>query len=225
MKKLSDEQIVDSWKKNVQPWITAIRENEIASRVLVTNAAIVEAVVKQTPQSVLDVGCGEGWLVRKLESLGIHALGIDSVPEFIEYATHAGGGRFRTLPFGELSHDVLQEKFDVMVCNFSLLGYESVHHIFQQARYLLQKNGSLIVQTLHPVAGCGEAKYVDGWRDGSWAGFSDAFCDPAPWYFRTLETWKALFVENHLALSDPLEPLDPTTQLAASIIFIGTVIK
>jgi len=223
MKKLSDQQIVDSWKKNARPWITAIRGDEIASRVLVTNAAIVEAVVKLTPQSVLDVGCGEGWLVRKLESLGIHALGIDSVSEFVEYATHEGEGRFRTLPFEELSHDVLQEKFDVMVCNFSLLGYESVHHIFQQARYLLQKNGSLIVQTLHPVAGCGEAKYVDGWREGSWTGFSEAFCDPAPWYFRTLETWKALFAENDFTLSESLEPLDSKTQLPASIIFIGTV--
>lgn len=225
MKKLSEQQIVDSWKKNVQPWISAICENEIASRVLVTNAAIVEAVVTQAPHSVLDVGCGEGWLARKLESSGIRTLGIDSVPEFIGYAFQEGGGRFRTLPYEELSYEVLKQKFDVMVCNFSLLGYESVHHIFQQARFLLQANGSLIVQTLHPIAGCGKETYEDGWRKGSWAGFSREFCDPAPWYFRTLETWKTLFAKNHLALSEPLEPLDPTTQLPASIIFIGTITK
>ncbi|GJL52175.1 MAG: hypothetical protein NPIRA01_34020 [Nitrospirales bacterium] len=166
MKKLSEQQIVDSWKKNVQPWISAICENEIASRVLVTNAAIVEAVVTQAPHSVLDVGCGEGWLTRKLESSGIRTLGIDSVPEFIGYASQEGGGRFRTLPYEELSYEVLKQKFDVMVCNFSLLGYESVHHIFQQARFLLQANGSLIVQTLHPIAGCGKETYEDdGERD------------------------------------------------------------
>ncbi|GJL56980.1 MAG: hypothetical protein NPIRA02_41120 [Nitrospirales bacterium] len=219
----SDAHIIESWKKNVHPWIVAIRDGTIESRVRVTNTAIVEAVIAQSPRTVLDVGCGEGWLVRALGQCGIDALGIDGVPQLIEHAMQEGGGRFRTLPYEVLSSDVLQEQFDAMVCNFSLLGHESVDHIFQQARFLLHKNGSLVIQTLHPVDSCGGGQYEDGWREGAWAGFSDTFRDPAPWYFRTLETWKALFAENHLVLSDPLEPLDPTTQLPASIIFIGTV--
>ncbi|WP_447969802.1 class I SAM-dependent methyltransferase [Nitrospira sp. M1] len=221
MTKRSDAHIIESWKKNVHPWIVAIRDGTIESRVRVTNTAIVETVVAQSPRTVLDVGCGEGWLVRALGQCGIDVLGIDGVPQLIEHATQQGDGRFRTLPYEALSSDVLQEKFDVMVCNFSLLGHESVHRIFQQAQFLLQKHGSLIIQTMHPVAGCGEENYEDGWKDGSWAGFSDAFCDPAPWYFRTLETWKALFAENHLRLNDIVEPVDPTTQRPVSIIFTG----
>jgi 2-polyprenyl-3-methyl-5-hydroxy-6-metoxy-1,4-benzoquinol methylase len=221
MNKSSDQKIVDSWEKNVKPWVTAVREGEIESRLLVTNKAIIDAVLERAPETVLDVGCGEGWLVRELAKAGVNSLGVDVVPELIEYAKKEGGGRFRSLSFEELSPDILKEKFDVIVCNFSLLGDESVIHLFQQAPSLLNEGGSIIVQTIHPVAGCEEGKYEDGWREGSWAGFSDKFCDPAPWYFRTLETWKALFVENGFRLSEILQPLNPKTKMPASVVFIG----
>jgi 2-polyprenyl-3-methyl-5-hydroxy-6-metoxy-1,4-benzoquinol methylase len=223
VKKLSDQKIIDSWEKNARPWVAAVREGEIESRVLVTNKAIVDAVLGRTPRLVLDVGCGEGWLVRELAKAGVDSLGIDVVPDLIESAQHAGGGRFRLLSYEEVSMDILKEKFDLLVCNFSLIGNESVNRLFRLAPTFLHPGGSLIVQTIHPVAGCGDGKYEDGWREGSWAGFSDSFSDPAPWYFRTLETWKFLFSENGFRLDEIREPAHPRTQKPASVIFIGVL--
>ena len=224
MQKLSDKKIIDSWKKNVAPWVTAVREGEIESRLLVTNQAIVDAVIAQAPKTVLDIGCGEGWLVRELSAKGIQSLGIDVVPELIGAAVREGGGRFKTLSFEELSAERLKETFDMIVCNFSLLGNESVVHIFRQARALLNAGGSVVVQTIHPIAGCGDQEYRDGWREGSWLGFSEQFSDPAPWYFRTLETWENLFAENGFGLSVIDEPINPKTQTAASIVFTGKLV-
>jgi len=223
MKKFSDQQIIESWKKNAQPWVSAVREGEIESRLLVTNKVIIDAILAGAPKTVLDVGCGEGWLVRELGKAGINSLGVDVIPELIAFAEKEGGGRFRQLSFEQLSPDVLKEKFDVIACNFSLLGDESVSHLFQQAPFLLHKAGSFIVQTIHPVAACGEEKYEDGWREGSWTGFSSKFRDPAPWYFRTLETWKSLFLQNGFRLSKILEPINPKTKIPASIVFIGVL--
>ena len=217
----SDQHIVASWQKNVQPWITAIRAGEIETRQLVTNKAIVDAILSRAPKSLLDVGCGEGWLVRALANRGIDALGIDVVPAFIEFAQKAGAGRFRTLAYEDMSPATLNAQFDVVVCNFSLLGHASVHHLFQQVPPLLHAGGALIVQTLHPVIACGDEPYADGWRQGSWKGFSDSFTDPAPWYFRTVESWQALFVQNGLTLIKVLEPVNPKTNAPASIIYIG----
>ncbi len=219
MNYLSDQNIIDSWKKNAQPWTVAVRKGEIESRLLVTNKAITDAVLAQAPKTVLDVGCGEGWLVRQLSKTGIKSLGIDAVPELIEYAQHEGGGSFKAITYESLSSSEIEEKFDVIVCNFSLLGKESVNHLFQQAPSMLNKGGSIIVQTMHPETE-GREKYKDGWREGSWAGFNDHFSDPAPWYFRTLATWKTLFLNNGFKLSDILEPLNQQTKTPASVIFI-----
>lgn len=217
----SDKNIVDSWLDNAKPWVTAIRENEIESRVQITNRAIIEAILQKSPKTVLDIGCGEGWLARELNKTGIKVLGIDAIPELVAAATEEGGGIFKVITYDSLIEGAIKEKFDIIVCNFSLLGKESVNTIFNYISCMLNKGGFFIVQTIHPVIACGDVEYIDGWRKGSWAGFNNSFTNPAPWYFRTLETWESLFLQNGFTLNKMLEPLNAETNKAASVIFIG----
>ena len=221
MKLLSDDKIIDSWKKNVSPWIDAIRNQQIQNRELITNQAILDAITHLAPRSVLDIGCGEGWLVRELCKIDIDCLGVDVVTEFIEYATKTGDGRFKTLAYAELAYENVNETFDLAVCNFSLLGNKSVTELFQTIASLLNTNGYFVVQTIHPLIACGQYEYIDSWREGSWSGFNNQFHDPAPWYFRTIESWQGLFLKNNFTLKKILEPINPQTGIAASIIFIG----
>lgn len=109
----------------------------------------------------------------------------------------------------------------MVACNFSLIGRESTEAVIRATASLLKSTGSLIVQTLHPVVACGDLPYLDGWREGSWAGFSSDFTDPAPWYFRTLESWIALFSDCGFQLNEMRESLLPSTQRPASVIFIA----
>ena len=220
---LSDAKIVDSWHHNAAPWTAAVREGRIESRSLVTNRAIIETVLRRSPTSVLDIGCGEGWLVRELAAHGIRAIGVDVVPELIEQATRAGGGEFRVASYESIAEGHLHLTVDVAVANFALLGKDSVNNLIRQAPALLTRGGALIVQTLHPVVATGDLSYEDGWRSGSWAGFSPDFTDPAPWYFRTLESWVGLFAESGFRLSELREPLHPVTRKPASVIFVGEV--
>lgn len=219
---LSDRKIIDSWHKNARPWIIAVREGHISSRKLVTDRAIVDTVVERCPKNVLDLGCGEGWLARALSARGIEVLGVDVVPELIEQARAAGGGRFEVLSYEAIAAGKLNQKFDAVVSNFALLGNESVLGLFGKMRSLLNPKGSFIVQTIHPLIDCGEYQYEDGWRSGSWDGFSDDFEDPAPWYFRTLGSWVRLYSEHGFTLDQIREPLHPQTGKPASAIFIGT---
>jgi len=217
----SDRNIIDSWLQNAEPWVSAVRNNEIESRALITNSAIIKAILDRKPRNVLDIGCGEGWLTRELANSGVVMHGIDVVPELIDEATNRGGGTFQVLSYEDMSKDDFGDKFDLAVCNFSLLGNESVAVIFRGVSELLNDAGYFIVQTIHPVSVCGEAEYVDGWRKGSWEGFSDEFTNPPPWYFRTLESWKTLFQQNGFDLTEVQEPLNPKTKTFASVIFIG----
>ena len=217
----NDQQIITSWIKNANPWTTAVREKQIESRRLVTDQAIIDAVASIKPNTVLDIGCGEGWLVRALSQQNISVLGIDVVPGLVKKAQQAGGGRFQSLSYADIAKGALTEKFDVVIGNFSLLGKTSVNELFKVMPALLNDGGYFIVQTLHPVITCRDQPYEDGWRNGSWEGFNPTFSDPAPWYFRTLDSWLRLFHENGLQIEEIREPSNPETGNVVSIIFMA----
>ena len=218
---LSDASIVDSWHKNASPWADAVRGNQIESRALITNRSIIEAVLSRSPRTVLDIGCGEGWLVRALAERGVQATGVDVVPALVDQANAAGGGEFRVASYEQIAAGELDMTVDAVVANFSLIGKESVEGVLRRAPELLTENGALIIQTLHPLVAVGDLPYEDGWRRGSWAGFSDEFSDPAPWYFRTLESWKSLLTASGFRRIEMREPLHPETGKPASVIFIA----
>jgi 2-polyprenyl-3-methyl-5-hydroxy-6-metoxy-1,4-benzoquinol methylase len=220
---LSDDRIVDSWHTNAAAWTTAVREEHIESRRLVTNHAIIDAVVGRSPRTVLDVGCGEGWLVRALAAHGIQSVGVDVVPELVERAARAGGGDFRVASYDDIAHGALDLGVDAAIANFSLIGRESVSNLLAGIPRLLNPGGALIVQTLHPLIATGDIPYADGWREGSWSGFSADFTDPAPWYFRTMGSWIRLLQESGFRLLDLREPLHPISGKPASVIFIAEV--
>ena len=123
---LSDAKIIDSWGRNAAPWTSAVRGQQIESRRLITDRAIVEATLARAPCSVLDIGCGEGWLARALAASGIEVIGIDAIPALIEQARQAGGGKFHVMSYEDVAAGELKLSVDAVVCNFALLGNESV---------------------------------------------------------------------------------------------------
>jgi 2-polyprenyl-3-methyl-5-hydroxy-6-metoxy-1,4-benzoquinol methylase len=219
----NDRKIIDSWFKNAAPWIVAIGEQQIESRKLITDRSIVDAVVSSGGQTVLDLGCGEGWLTRALTAQGLNVLGTDIIPSLIDRARTMGSGNFELAAYADIAAGKLAQKFDIVVANFSLIGKESVSGLFQSMPSLLNDGGAFIIQTLHPTISCGDLPYVDGWRASSWDGFSEEFTDPAPWYFRTLESWIGLYTTNGLSIVEIREPIHPQTGKPAAMILVGVL--
>lgn len=216
---LSDAKVIDSWQKNAEPWTRAVRAQEIASRRLVTDAAIVDAVMTTSPRSALDLGCGEGWLARALIERGVRVIGVDVVPGLIARAREATpGGDFRVASYEEIARGALDVRVNTVAANFSLIGAEAVDELIGAVPRLLEPGGALVIQTLHPAFNAGD-RYESGWRAGSWTGFSDDFVDPPPWYFRTIEDWIGLLVRSGLRLDGIREPIHPETGKPASIVF------
>lgn len=217
---LNENSIVACWHRNAVPWTAAVRNHQIESRRLVTDQAIVDAVLSRAPKEVVDIGCGEGWLCRELARVNIAVMGIDVIPSLVAQAQSAGGGEFCVASYEDIAAGTYKAWVDVVVCNFALFGKESVDGLFKSVPSLLRPGGAFIVQTLHPIA-CTDLPYQDGWREGSWAGFSSQFTDPAPWYFRTLESWKRIFEVNAMQLLELREPVNPNSGQPASVIFIA----
>lgn len=97
----TDASIIDAWSRNTDPWTAAVRGGEIESRVLATNAAIADTVRAYAPRTGLDLGCGEGWLVRALPEVAM--VGVDAIAGLVEQAAAAGGGEFRQLSYEEIA--------------------------------------------------------------------------------------------------------------------------
>lgn len=225
-----DEQIVRSWHRNVQPWTRAVRDGEIASRVAVTNGAVVSVLRELRPARLLDVGCGEGWLCRAVAESGTACVGVDVVPALVEAAQAAhpiggGTGTYRVADYDAIADGALQAagltSFDVIVSNFALIGEQPVTRLLRALPSLLAPGGHVVIQTLHPVEASAGTPYQDGWRAGSWAGFADDFTDPAPWYFRTLSSWVSLLAESGLQLRALHEPVHPQSGRPASLLLVA----
>ncbi len=223
MKKfLNDKEIIESWRKNVIPWGQAVRGRQIKSRRDCTDAAIFAEVVSRAPASVLDIGCGEGWLCRQLSKEGIDVVGIDAVSGLIDLARDAGNEDYRVVTYEEIIDGKLDIVVDIAVANFSLLGGPVVDELVRVSPRLLTPGGYLIIQTVHPALFEQKFGNADGWQEGSWEGCGQNFVDPAPWYFRTRATWHSLLESAGYEVR-VVEPASPESERPSSIIFVCSI--
>ncbi len=214
--------ILESWRANAGAWVTAVREGWIESRRRVTDRAVVDAVLSRTPKSVLDVGCGEGWLARDLAARDVRVTGVDVVPELVDAARQAGGGDFLLAGYADLARVLAGARFDVVVCNFSLLGKTSTEDVIRAVPGLLEADGALVVQTLHPLAAAeSRGPSASGWRQGGWPVPGALRPDPVPWFFRTPADWADRFESHGLGPTRVREPVDPVTGVPASLLFLA----
>ncbi|WP_420231439.1 class I SAM-dependent methyltransferase [Pseudomonas sp. ABY48] len=210
----SETTLLQSWHHNAQSWIEAIRTGAIESRLTVTDQAMLLAVQSRQPERVLDLGCGEGWLLRALAERGIEAVGVDGDATLVEAARAAGSS-----PVHLASYEALVESkvdvgngYDLICANFALL-HQDIIPLLAAMSARLSPGGALVVQTLHPwTVAAGD--YQDGWREETFDGFKGQW-RTMPWYFRTLSSWfNALDMAGFrlVGLQEPQHPQSPVPQ-------------
>jgi 2-polyprenyl-3-methyl-5-hydroxy-6-metoxy-1,4-benzoquinol methylase len=214
-----EQHLVASWIINAEAWTQSVRSGQIASRRLVTDQAIMEAIISHKPGTVLDAGCGEGWLSRRLAAQGVQVTGFDSSAPLIEAAVSLGGGSFHTLSYAqfEAQPDTLGSGFDVVVFNFALLS-QHIEGLIRAAASLLPPEGRIIVQTLHPYHTGNIREYTEGWREESFDGMGEGYRSTMPWYYRTFAAWLREVRNAGLTMAAMREPLHPETGLPASLL-------
>lgn len=223
----ADQRLLASWDANADAWTTAVREQRIPSRRAGTDAAIVQACLAFSPSTVLDVGCGEGWLARALASVGRDVVGIDASAGLIEQATNAsldndgdgGRARFFAVGYEQLITDqtAVHGPWELIVCNFALLGDPLTPLLGALARRLAP-DGHLLIQTVHPWMAMGDGTYANSWREENFQGFGVAFPSPMPWYFRTLGSWVEQATAAGLTIRVLHEPTHPETGRPLSLL-------
>lgn len=208
--------LLPSWDANAAAWTAAVRSGAIESRRVATDAAILEAALAHRPQRTLDLGCGEGWLVRALAERGHAVVGIDGSAPLVAAAAGAPGTILQ-LSYAQLVVEPTRagEHFDLVVANFALLE-ERVAPLLAALARIMAPHARLLIQTLHPLAA--GPPYRDGWRTEDFCGFGAGSWAPMPWYFRTLASWLAVLKEGGFALEGLCEPVHPKDQRPLSLL-------
>ena len=194
----ADRELAESWDRNAANWTRVVRDGLIPSRRAGTDAAILEAIAERTPRWLLDIGCGEGWLIRAAEAtIGCAGVGLDGSAELIAAAEAADSvNRYTVMDYAAFvaGDDDVGGDFDVAVFNYALFA-DDVVPLLRAAAGRLSRGGAVIIQTLHPGAGG-----ADGWQVEDFAAFGGGEWAAMPWYSRTLASWQAALRDAGLNL-------------------------
>lgn len=212
--------LLQSWHHNARAWTEAVRSGAIESRRQVTDQAMLLAVMGRQPERVLDLGCGEGWLLRALAERGLEAVGVDGDPTLVEAARVAGSSPVHVASYEDLVEAKVDigRDYDLICANFSLL-QQDIIPLLAAMNALLVPGGALVIQTLHPWS-VAAGDYQDGWREETFDGFKGQW-QPMPWYFRTLSSWLNALDMAGLQLTGLREPQHPQSPVPQSLLMIA----
>ena len=212
--------LLQSWQHNAQSWIEAVRSGALESRIKVTDQAILLAVLGRQPKRVLDLGCGEGWLLRALAERAIEAVGVDGDATLVDAARAAGSSQVHVANYEALAQAKVDigRDYDLICANFALL-HQDIIPLLAAMNALLAPGGALVIQTLHPWS-VAAGNYQDGWREETFAGFQGQW-QPMPWYFRTLSSWLNALEMAGFRLAGLQEPQHPQSPVPQSLLMVA----
>ncbi|MEM6892465.1 MAG: class I SAM-dependent methyltransferase [Bacteroidota bacterium] len=187
-------EIISSWGKNAKIWAETIQENKIASR-KTTNQAILDAVLEIEANTIADLGCGEGWLTRKLHESGKMVTGFDAIEDLLQIARDLGPQTYHQLDFDDIVEGKILQgaPYDLAIFNFCLYLADTLPILLSHTLQSLSESGTILIQTLHPFFLAQNGfEYKSQWLSDAWKGLPEGFVDGHAWYARTFEDWIAL---------------------------------
>ncbi|MBU1092088.1 methyltransferase domain-containing protein [Patescibacteria group bacterium] len=112
--------------------------------------AIMVALNDLPKGKILDLGCGEGYLERKLIPMGWRVTGIDFSQEMLNQASSKNSpGEFILGDITKFQSGL--NDFDVVIANMSLMDVQDLQGFYQHTYKYLKFKGLLIVTVIHPA--------------------------------------------------------------------------
>jgi len=157
----------ERWDRNAEQWHRNYGENDPSRRHLL-DPIIMEVLGDVSGKRILDAGCGDGYLSRKLARLGAVLTGVEFSPAMLAYALEEHSrdnfpvtyyhGDITSMPF------LTGGSFDVVVTNNVIQDVADYQAVFREFNRVLKAGGIYLHIENHPCY----ITPVFGWvRDGS----------------------------------------------------------
>ncbi len=152
--RISEEQISRAWDKVAEEWTTRYDEYGDINRRCIVDPTIFRLIGSVAGLSILDAGCGNGYLCRLLAKKGARIVGVDISERLVEIAKQ----KENEAPLGIAYHKgslcnlsmFKDETFDVVVSNLVLMDLPDLEKAVQELKRVLKKGGKLIFSIMHP---------------------------------------------------------------------------
>jgi len=216
------------WESNSEGWIESARFGDgDPNRLFVIDPALWSLLGDVSGLSVLDAGCGNGYLTRLLATKGANVTGMDYSRTFIDYCTKVEvemnlGCKFLEASVTDMK-EVESKSFDIVVSNVVLVDVLDYKTAFKEIARVLKDDGRFIWSNTHPIFGRSatggdfrfprdsrrnESRYlkmIDRYFDSG--GELVAWWTSPTWQFiRTLEEYSKALKDAGLVISEIVEP-------------------
>ena len=157
IKRLNDEGR-ELWNQKSQFWDELHGDAGNLFHRRLVEPSVLQLLNLRTGEVILDIGCGNGALTRRLAERGGKVTAIDYSEGMLKAARARGLG-----PSGNIDYRVVDAtrvnalldlgvgRYDAVVCSMALMDIPTVEPIFQAAIQLLVPGGRFVFATMHPA--------------------------------------------------------------------------
>jgi 2-polyprenyl-3-methyl-5-hydroxy-6-metoxy-1,4-benzoquinol methylase len=109
---------------------------------------------------LLDVGCGNGWFLKKMKNLKWDVMGVDFDSAAVDFCTSQG----LDVKFGSLqSQNYPENHFDVITINHVIEHVHDPLELVKECKRILKKNGLLIIETPNTQSWLHKYVFKENW--------------------------------------------------------------
>lgn len=200
-----DNEVRKLWNRVAADWDIQVGEDGDSNRILNSDPILWKFVGEIKNISVLDAGCGTGYLSRKLATKGAIVTGIDLSEKMIAIAKDKSVQKNLQINFYVDDCSKLDklsaQQFDLLIANYVLMDVPNLEGAMNAFNRVLKLNGKVVLIFSHPCFPQGRAIVSENNKEISYnwnfCYFERTKCIEPPWKHFTSE-----FISFHRPLSD-----------------------